>query len=122
MRYKIEKDLNILGDIKEIKGTDRLFLVAKVNEYSPLMLWTTEKVWGTAWYMEFKEDLCDLSEETDLDKVINSALIITNGIRAEIIVENELPDKHLDVDEIMKCIKYELPESIEEINVKIRNA
>lgn len=122
MRYKIIKDLNVLGDIKEIKGTDRLFLVAEVNEYSPLFLWTTEKVWGTAWYMEFKENLCDLSEETDLDKVINSALIITNGIRAEIIVEKELPDKHLDVDEIMKCIKYELPESIEEINVKIRNA
>lgn len=114
MKYKIVKDLNILGDIKEIKGTDRLFLVAKVNEYSPLMLWTTEKVWGTAWYMEFVED--------DNPDLLNSALIITNGIQAEVIVEKEHPDKHFDLEVIMKGVKYELPESIEEINVKIRNA
>ncbi len=114
MKYKIIKDINILGDIKEIKGTNRLFLVAEVNKYSPLMLWTTEKVWGTAWYMEFKED--------NENAIINSALIITNGIQANVIIENELPDKHLDINVIMKGVKYELPESVENIEVKIRNA
>lgn len=114
MKYKILKDLNVLDDIKEIKGTDRLFLVAEINEYSPLMLWTTEKVRGTAWYMEFKGD--------DEDTIINTALIITNGIQANVIIENELPDKHLDISVIMKSVKYELPESVENIEVKIRNA
>lgn len=109
MKYKIIENVIVVDEIQEFIGhSSPSFVVGKKNDYTYFVI-SREKLGGHVRYIEFTDDAGD--------NILACGVLCVNSGEARLLL---MPMKTgVSFDGIIKQLRYELPETVGSLTVKI---
>ena len=109
MKYKIIENVIVVDEIQEFIGNSSpYFVVGKKNDYTYFVI-SHEKLSGHVRYIEFRNDAGD--------NILACGILCVNPGEAKLLL---MPMKTgVSFDGIIKLLRYELPETVGSLTMKI---